>query len=146
MNPDDFLTLAMKLSASAGEVERRSAVSRAYYGVFHLARLRLESCGLTCPESAEAHDKISKCLQHAGDNDLAAAGSKLHSLRTARNHADYRLSDPRFADAKFIAVQLAIAREIFDSLKMASRGNDEARLAMRRYARDILKLTIRGDD
>jgi hypothetical protein len=65
MSPDDFLALAARLSASSGEAERRSAVSRAYYGVFHIARQVIEACGVTCPESAEAHDKISKCLQQS---------------------------------------------------------------------------------
>jgi uncharacterized protein (UPF0332 family) len=38
MNPDEFLTLAEQLAGQPSEAARRSAVSRAYYGAFHLAR------------------------------------------------------------------------------------------------------------
>jgi uncharacterized protein (UPF0332 family) len=143
MSPDDFLVLATRLSASPGEAELRSAVSRAYYGLFHTARLLIEACDVSCPESGEAHDKIAKCLQNSQSPDVAAAGSKLNSFRTVRNHADYRLSDERFKNAKFIAIQLAIAREIADAL-----GIDATfiRSPLRNYARDVLKLAVRGTD
>lgn len=142
MSPDDFLVLATRLSAGAGEAELRSAVSRAYYGLFHSARQLLDECDVICPESAEAHDKIAKCLQNSEIPNVAAAGSKLHSFRTTRNHADYRLSDARFQNVKFIAVQMAIVREIADALRVepaAIRG------PVRAYARDVLKLLLRGE-
>ena len=143
MNPDDFLVLALKLSAGAGQAELRSAVSRGYYGVFHLARLFVDGCGVTLPESAEAHDKVAKCLQHAGDPLLDAAGSELNSLRSMRNAADYRLGDGRFAQARFVVVQLAKARQIADALRSAQGRIDILRLPMRAYAKDILKLPLR---
>ena len=37
MNGADFLHLALRLSGGSTEAEWRSAVSRTYYGVFHLA-------------------------------------------------------------------------------------------------------------
>lgn len=142
MSPDEFLVLATRLSAGTGEADLRSAVSRAYYGLFHRARLLLEACEVTCPESAEAHDKIAKCLQNSQSPNVAAAGSKLHSFRTTRNHADYRLSDARFQNAKFIAIQMAIAREIADALRVEPAV---IRGPVRTYARDVLKLLLRGD-
>jgi hypothetical protein len=38
MDGTGFLHLAVRLSGGATEAEWRSAVSRAYYGAFHLAR------------------------------------------------------------------------------------------------------------
>jgi uncharacterized protein (UPF0332 family) len=146
MSPGDFLALAIRLSREAGEAEKRSAVSRAYYGVFHVARALLEACDISCPESAEAHAKVSMCLQQSKDRDVVTAGSELKSLRTARNHADYRLSDRRFTDAKFVAIQLGIAQGVSTALARASQNPSAIRANVRNYARGVLKLTVRGDD
>jgi hypothetical protein len=62
MGGTDFLHLAVRLSGGATEAQWRSAVSRAYYGAFHLARDFVESCGVTLPKTAEAHDKLQWCL------------------------------------------------------------------------------------
>jgi hypothetical protein len=146
MKPDEFLVLATRLSAHSGEADKRSAVSRAYYALFHTARLLIEACDVACPESAEAHDKISKCLRNSQDQSLMAAGDKLSTYRTTRNQADYRLGDPRFTDARFIAFQLAVAREVFDVLQVAANQASAGRTAIREYARDVLKLRVRGED
>lgn len=143
MSPEDFLILAIRLSASSGQAELRSAVSRAYYSVFHQARLLVEACGVACPESGEAHDKVAKCLQHARDALLDAAGSKLNSLRGMRNDADYRLSDLRFAQPSFVAIQVSVAREIADVLRAANSRIDSIKPPMRSYAKDILRLPVR---
>ena len=42
MTGDDFIHLAGKLATSVDEAALRSAVSRAYYGAFHLALQFLE--------------------------------------------------------------------------------------------------------
>lgn len=146
MIPDDFLSLAVKLSNSSGEAEKRSAVSRAYYGLFHCARLLLEDCGVPMPETAEAHVKIGWCLQRCLNESVADAGGKLSTYRTTRNDADYKLSDKRFADGKFIQVQIGIAKRIFTSLQSAAGDMATIRPAVRKYAKDDLKMIVRGDD
>ncbi len=146
MKPDEFLVLAVRLSASPGEAERRSAVSRAYYAIFHTARLVVEDCGIVCPSSAEVHDKLAKCLQNSGDADLAMVGDKLNMFRAVRNGADYRLHDQRFTSGKFVALQLASARETADALSEAGKRLPTFRASVRVYAKDILKLTVRGND
>lgn len=144
MTPDEFLVLATRLSASTGEAELRSAVSRAYYDVFHAARLLIEDCGVACPESAEAHDKVSKCLQNSQHANIVATGDKLSSLRTARNRADYRLQDTRYGNPNYVAVQMAIAREIADALRIAQTDVQAIRDPIRHYAASTLKLILRG--
>ena len=122
MNPDEFLNLALRLSNSDREADRRSAVSRAYYALFHTARLLLDACGVTCPQSAESHDRIAKCLQHSGVAEVVVAGRESNSLRTIRNHADYRLDDRRFGDGRFIQIQLGAVRKIHQALTGVGRA------------------------
>lgn len=146
MSPDDFLTLAIKLSSAIGDAERRSAVSRAYYGAFHWGRGFVDSCGVALSKDAQAHKEIAHCLQHSQDPDVVAAGGKLDSLRSERNAADYRLDDGRFANPRFIQLQLAIAREISDAVTNAPKRIAQIRPQIRKYAREIMKLTVRGED
>ena len=47
MNWREFLTLAARLAAGAAEEDWRSAVSRAYYSAFHVARQLLSDLGFT---------------------------------------------------------------------------------------------------
>ncbi|HEX7380161.1 MAG TPA: hypothetical protein VF278_23775, partial [Pirellulales bacterium] len=73
MSPNDFVSLAVKLSNSAHEAELRTAVSRAYYGAFHSARDLLEDCGISFPPKellgADVHRKIRFCLESADNGD-----------------------------------------------------------------------------
>jgi uncharacterized protein (UPF0332 family) len=57
MNPDDFISLAGKLAANANadEATYRTAVSRAYYGAFHLAATFLAELGFAAPRMANVH-------------------------------------------------------------------------------------------
>jgi len=147
MNPDDFLSLATRLASGNSEAEKRSAVSRAYYGVFHCARLLIvEECEVTFPETAEAHTKIAICLQHSGNLELQTAGAEINTFRATRNKADYSLSDQRFDSPKFIQVQLEIAIRIFNSLKAGKGEIGSIRPMIRKFARETLKLLVRGKD
>lgn len=60
MDGTDFLQLAIRLSGGATEAEWGCAVSRAYYGAFHVARQFVETCGATLPKTADAHDHASE--------------------------------------------------------------------------------------
>jgi hypothetical protein len=87
MGGTDFLHLAVRLSGGATEAQWRSAVSRAYYGAFHLARDFVESCGVTLPKTAEAHDKLQWCLaQVRSQSDFAETrvGISEYALSTLR--------------------------------------------------------------
>ena len=100
---------------------------------------------MDCPQSAEAHDKIAKCLQHSAVANVVTAGRELNSLRTIRNHADYRLNDKRFSDAGFVQLQLGVARTIHAALSEAA-VDLSIRDAIRQYAATILKLPLRDVD
>jgi uncharacterized protein (UPF0332 family) len=146
MKPDDFLALAIRLSSSSAEAERRSAVSRAYYGTFHWARELIDSCGVTLPASDHIHSTLVRCLQHSGDPRLETAGRKLDSLRSERNQADYNLADRRFTNATFVQIQITSARQIADAISNAIADTAAIRFYVREYARDVLKLSVREHD
>jgi len=57
MDGSDFIALAGKLAAgpAAGEATYRTAVSRAYYGAFHIARSFLAELGLQPVGNANVH-------------------------------------------------------------------------------------------
>jgi uncharacterized protein (UPF0332 family) len=92
MNPRDFLTQAQRLVALTGEEDWRSAVSRAYYSAFHVAREFMESLGFTVPQADRAHGYLWLRLQNCGEASLEQLGRDLQDLRRQRNYADYDLN------------------------------------------------------
>lgn len=90
-DPLGFLTLAEQLvnDSAAAEAHYRSALSRAYYGLFLLARERLAAKGLFVPlTSGEDHRDVITRLRSMSQR----TGDQLDSLRTNRNRADYNLA------------------------------------------------------
>jgi hypothetical protein len=145
MNAEEFLDLAVKLSGRPTEAERRTAVSRAYYGAFHVAlALVSDKCGVTLPID-EAHKKICFCLKGSKHALAEAAGRQLDSLRTARRIADYELTNPQPANARWASIQIGLMQQAVDNLAACSRPSavDEVAAGVRRYARDVLRLIVR---
>ena len=66
MNPREFLDLAGEWAAGTREGEWRSAVSRAYYAAFHVARTLLQDCGFAVPAAEQAHAYLWLRLANAG--------------------------------------------------------------------------------
>jgi uncharacterized protein (UPF0332 family) len=60
ISPRDFLTVAKYLAARGTEGEWRTAVSRAYYAVFHTARNLMEDLGFVVPRADPAHSYLWK--------------------------------------------------------------------------------------
>ena len=148
MDPADFITLAIKLSSSRGEAELRSAVSRAYYGAFHLARKLVEDCGVRLPRkelyAAEVHKKVRFCLSQERFSDAAIAANRLSSLRDLRNDADYDLGTDKFSKSSNAIRAIDVARQIVDSLQRCRNepSFSELRENVRAYARTILRLPV----
>src|SRR3954468_7630567 len=92
MNPREFLDLADEWSAGSREGEWRSAVSRAYYAAFHVARSLFLHCGFSVPPGDQAHGYQMVRLANAGHPDVQRVGNNLNDLRRVRNQADYDLS------------------------------------------------------
>jgi uncharacterized protein (UPF0332 family) len=89
MDVRDFLEVAWSLLEGNGEAEWRSAVSRAYYAAFHVARQLMIQCGFAVPRADQAHAYLWLRLSNAGHPDVQQAGAQLSFLRQERNRADY---------------------------------------------------------
>jgi uncharacterized protein (UPF0332 family) len=94
VNWEQNLILAKGLAKQPFEVAERAAVSRAYYGVFNLARRWLEA-NVTPIDNRRAHRQVWQTFKAA---DRAAAESRGEwkligrlgdSLRQLRNQVDY---------------------------------------------------------
>jgi uncharacterized protein (UPF0332 family) len=140
MNGRDFLPLARSLSNQGTEPARRSAVSRAYYAAFHVARDWLESLGFVVPSADTCHKYLCLRLQNCGDPAVLRAGAKLDALRSVRNRADYDMAFPIPAGTAARFVQSA--QDIIRALDAAA-ADPARRLAitdtMKVYERDTLQ-------
>src|SRR5437899_2006118 len=89
MDGADFLHVADALATGATEADWRSAISRAYYAAFHVARRLLQQCGFHVPQADRAHAYLWLRLSNASHLDVQTAGLNLRHSRTLRNWADY---------------------------------------------------------
>ena len=90
-DPKGFLTLAETLASNpAGDpATYRSALSRAYYAVFLVARESLTTKGVISPSfSASDHGLVIRTLRSLNRQ----VGDQLDKLRRKRNRADYVLT------------------------------------------------------
>jgi uncharacterized protein (UPF0332 family) len=145
ISPNDLLLQADRLLAANTEVDRRTAVSRAYYGAYHVAREFLtQRCGVVLSKGADVHRAMQLCLQNSQNDLLRDAGIRLESLRTERNRADYDLTDSRFNDTVRVRIQLQRAREILSKLAEAEKDAVSFQQAVRNYASGVLKLQLKA--
>ena len=91
MTGREFLTIARQLASSSTEAEWRTAVSRAYYAAFHVAREVMEDLRFAVPRADRAHAYLSRRLANCGHSRTQQAGTDLIVLRGDRNQADYDL-------------------------------------------------------
>jgi uncharacterized protein (UPF0332 family) len=96
MDGHNFIALAGKLAVApaADEATYRTAVSRAYYGAFHVARVFLIDLGFVPVRNANVHAFVRRYLSGSGEPELCLSASILRELQAARNRADYNLDDP----------------------------------------------------
>jgi uncharacterized protein (UPF0332 family) len=91
MQPSDFLNLAYKFINSTDEAERRTAISRAYYYVYHYIKTNLVDSDINL-----AHDVMIRCFEEARIenqkmDEFEELGEALSNLKTDRVFADYKL-------------------------------------------------------
>ncbi len=138
MNWQDFLLLAARLAAGTTEADWRTAVSRAYYAAFHVARRLLADLQFTVPRADRAHQYLVFRLSNSGEAAVEQAGRDLETLRRLRNRVDYAevpaLTQPQAA----AAVQLA--EGVIQVLDAARQEPTRTRIrdAMIVYERDVL--------
>jgi hypothetical protein len=80
MNWRDFVSLAARLAANTTEADWRSAVSRAYYAAFHMARRLLTDLNFAIPRADRAHQYLAFRLSNCGEAAVEQVGRDLDTL------------------------------------------------------------------
>ena len=139
MDARTFLSTADQLAQGATEADWRSAVSRAYYAVFHVARQLFTACNFTVPRADRAHSYLWMGLCNCGEAAVQRAGAALDALRRLRNHADYDVARPLLQATALTQVQNA--RQVLQALDAAAQEPLKTQItdAMKIYERDVLK-------
>jgi hypothetical protein len=112
----EYLDQALRLAAGGDEAGYRSAISRAYYSAFGLARRRLRDVErLPVPDTGRAHDYVWRIFASSTpDVARVAIGAGGRRLRNRRRLADYEdvvadlplLSSESLAEAKRVIAML----------------------------------------
>jgi uncharacterized protein (UPF0332 family) len=118
MDGSDFIELAGRLVANAtiSEASYRSAVSRAYYGAFHVSGAFLSELGVAPVRNANVHAFVRNYLYESGHSEARVAARELGDLQTARNRADYRLDDFEAGSREFAMLNVERALRVLSAL------------------------------
>lgn len=108
-DPDEVLAVARHLWTRNDEASNRSAVSRAYYGVFLRAR---DLAGIS-QRHPKAHQWTQEHYEREGDLEFA---KRLGTLRRSRNHADY--STERHITRKEAEAAMNVSQQIRAELRV----------------------------
>jgi len=102
----DYLVLARRLCDGDTEADQRTAISRAYYAAFHVARRHVARthAEVALPRHGAVHDVVWATLERGVRAERAAAhaGKRLRQKRTLSDYERVGLSfpnDPRQAVA-----------------------------------------------
>jgi uncharacterized protein (UPF0332 family) len=118
MTGREFLTLAGKLAVmqQLGPAGERSAVSRAYYGVFHLAKELLEDLNIHIPRDENAHKKLVMYFANSRQTEAVSLATMIGDLHERRKRADYTIADTQYEGARFAQSSVERANAISDVL------------------------------
>jgi len=101
---NQFLTLATALAANPDEASQRTAISRAYYTVFHSARGRIELTVGTWEDrknparigrhkDLSSHEWCWKQFRETNDTACRQIAAEGDRMKTRRTKADYKPAD-----------------------------------------------------
>ncbi len=85
------------------EAQLRSAISRAYYALFWVARARLIAEGERIPR-LDAHQIVIDRFRNSPYRARVTIGFHLANLRTDRNEADYKITSERLPQLRTKAI------------------------------------------
>ena len=122
MTGNDFITLAGWIVASGADAARcRTAISRAYYGAFHLALDFIEDIGGTVHRNASAHIQVQRLLKASGQPPAQEAGALLEDLHGDRIKADYRFRNTTVESHAFAKYRVEMAARIRSALTVCKK-------------------------
>lgn len=119
MDAADFIDFAGKMAAPNNSVpaQYRSAVSRAYYGCFHLAKELLGELRFHCKNRENEHQYVQRHFQNCKEEVAKSLGGTLSDLHEYRKQADYQLADMDAETHNFATTCLIMAHEIRSKLQ-----------------------------
>jgi hypothetical protein len=120
MEPGDFITFASR-TVTQGKAGARSAISRAYYGVFHIARLVLQELTSEFPRNATAHNLMPQFFQAVEHPSAIATATLLSALHSERIKADYQLDLTSVEKTALSKLSVEAAVEIQNHLEVFRR-------------------------
>jgi uncharacterized protein (UPF0332 family) len=106
-----FLDVAKKLLNMPSEAAYRSAVSRAYYALFHSASIFLGKLGFKTSKGPQAHGETPIRFSNCGVADGVDIARCLNELHHRRILADYDLKSDQFAAQFKVAIWIAQAEQ-----------------------------------
>jgi uncharacterized protein (UPF0332 family) len=135
MNHLDFLDTSERLVSMDGatEADIRSAISRAYYAVYHHVQLWWKGTHRFPDYKDRAHAKIQMALNNAGIPAVKVFSRDLKDLNNERQKADYRLA---------LRFDLETGRRILDRARRAITAFDDIdKAALKDGIEDYLRKT-----
>ena len=115
-----FLPLAGHLVANTAlgdpEARFRTAVSRAYYGAYHVA-VEVLGLGLRVPKNFAGHEIVCRELRQTNHPSAGLAADLIGDLRTERNKADYDLAEAKFKTQSNAKLSVETAHEAVAALE-----------------------------
>jgi hypothetical protein len=91
----DYLTLADELAKRTEEYCLRTAISRAYYYVYHLARKRITDNGFIIARGGDTHKQVWEKFDASPDFDCKKLYQLAKRLHDKRRQADYDIPYPK---------------------------------------------------
>jgi uncharacterized protein (UPF0332 family) len=129
MDPEKFLMLAEELVERRTPCDSRTAIGRAYYGVFNATAQLMESNGVPPPGGSTAHQKLWQDLLNSGVEALSVPGSQLSDLHGMRRKADYDMDDEDPEDYETAKFWVKEARQHIETIKLVFTGSSRAAAA-----------------
>jgi uncharacterized protein (UPF0332 family) len=140
MNGREFLRAAEYLLKRREEAILRSAVSRAYYALFHEGREFIGELQFYCSKGPQAHGEVRSRLNNCGDQSMQEVSRLLAQLHKQRLMADYDLDDKTPLDIntyRLLAKSAAICIDYLDAARQSSTQSALIRSGIREYERKI---------
>ncbi len=113
MKAADYIQFAGKIATTYSEAAScRSAISRTYYGAFHLAKSFLDRVDSRPPRNASTHAFVHQRLSNCGHSEAALAGLLLADLYADRLDADYDLGKKQVESVSYARTGVVTAQRI----------------------------------
>jgi uncharacterized protein (UPF0332 family) len=125
----EFLAAARDLARSDQPAYRRTAISRAYYAVYHVAFDLLVTLGFRVGREHRGHETVRAYLAQSRITSVIQTGAQLRDLHNLRVKADYWLRDPHPERGAVVAVWVERAARMIAALdRVAAEPAARARM------------------